>query len=192
MKGNNNLCQLERLLRKGQIDTMKELQLFFNNHDDERPSKEYNLRYYIIYFKEGYAKILTSPDTFWEEDLDRPIKIEFYDYFGFFHFTYFNVLAQAIREENALLKFKLKNKHLTVEQLLDIDSTVDVNPESTEAILDACSLIIREYTVLGKKFYIRCIFDIDEPVDKIPDSIEEFSVTIKHVFVVEGDMLYEH
>ena len=191
-KKNYYLNKLERLLQKGQIETIKELQLFYNFHDDERTSKEYDKRYYIIYFQEGYARILVSPDLFWEEDLDRPINIEFFDYFGFFHFTYFSVLTQPIREENAVLKFRLKNKSLTVEQLLLIDHTFGANPEAIEAILDARSIYIREYNILGKKFYIQCIFDIDEPIDKMPDTVEEFLVTIKHVFILEGDMIYEH
>ena len=36
MKRNNNICKLDRLLIKGQINTMKELELFYNFHDDER------------------------------------------------------------------------------------------------------------------------------------------------------------
>ena len=191
MKKTYNTNKLDRLLQKGQIETIKELQLFYNFHDDERGSKEHGKRYYIIYFKEGYARILVSPDIFWEEDLDRPINIEFFDWFGFFHYTYFSVLTQPMREENAVLKFRLKNKSLTVEQLLSIDQTLGANPEAPEAILDNSSIYIREYDILGKKFYIQCIFDIDEPIDKMPDSIEEFFVTIKHVFIMEGDMIYE-
>lgn len=189
---NTNLYKLERLLRKGQIDTINELQLFFSLHDDERVSKEYGKRYYIIYFREGYARILVSPDLFWEEDIDRPINIQFFDWLGFFHYTYLSVLHQPMREENAVLKFRLKNKSLSVEQLMSIDKTLGVNPESIEAILDNRSIFIREYNILGKKFYIQCIFDIDEPIDKMPDSVEEFTVTIKHIFIMEGDMLYEH
>lgn len=189
---NTNLYKLERLLRKGQIETMKELELFYNFHDDERASKEYGKRYYIIYFKEGYARILASPDDFWEEDIDRPIKIDFYDWFGFFHYTYFSVLTQPIREENAMLKFRLKNKSVSLEQLMDIDSTIGINSESPMTILECRSIIIREYDVLGKQFFIKCMFDIDEPLDKMPDSVEEFTVTIKHVFITEGDTLYEH
>ena len=171
---------------------MKELELFYNFHDDERASKQYGKRYYIIYFKEGYARIHVSPDIFWEEDIDRPINIEFYDWFGFFHYTYFSVLTQPIREENAMLKFRLKNKSVSLEQLMDIDSTIGVNSESPMTILECRSIIIREYDVLGKKFFIKCMFDIDEPIDKMPDSVEEFTVTIKHVFITEGDALYEH
>jgi len=187
---NTNLNKLERLLRKGQIETMKELELFYNFHDDERASKEYGKRYYIIYFKEGYARIHVSPDLFWEEDLDRPINIEYFDFFGFLHYTYFSVLMQAVREENALLNFKLKNKSVTVEQLMDIDATIFVNPESVEAILDDRSIIIREYNVLDKTYYIQCYFDIDEPIDKMPDSVEEFTVTIKHIFIMEEEQIY--
>ena len=154
--------------------------------------KEYGKRYYIIYFREGYARILVSPDLFWEEDIDRPINIQFFDWLGFFHYTYLSVLHQPMREENAVLKFRLKNKSLSVEQLMSIDKTLGVNPESIEAILDNRSIFIREYNILGKKFYIQCIFDIDEPIDKMPDSVEEFTVTIKHIFIMEGDMLYEH
>ena len=131
---NTNLYKLELLLRKGQIDTINELQLFFNLHDDERVSKEYGKRYYIIYFREGYARILVSPDLFWEEDIDRPINIQFFDWLGFFHYTYFSVLHQPMREENAVLKFRLKNKSLSIEQLMSIDKTLGVNPESIEAI----------------------------------------------------------
>lgn len=189
---NTKLYKLERLLRKGEIETMKELELFYNFHDDERASKQYGKRYYIIYFKEGYARIHVSPDIFWEEDIDRPINIEFYDWFGFFHYTYFSVLTQPIREENAMLKFRLKNKSVSLEQLMDIDSTIGVNSESPMTILECRSIIIREYDVLGKKFFIKCMFDIDEPIDKMPDSVEEFTVTIKHVFITEGDALYEH
>lgn len=189
---NTNLYKLERLLRKGQIETMKELELFYNFHDDERTAKEYGKKYYIIYFKEGYARILASPDDFWKEDIDRPIKIDFYDWFGFFHYTYFSVLTQPIREENAMLKFRLKNKSVSLEQLMDIDSTIGINSESPMTILECRSIIIREYDVLGKQFFIKCMFDIDEPLDKMPDSVEEFTVTIKHVFITEGDTLYEH
>ena len=189
---NTKLYKLERLLRKGEIETMKELELFYNFHDDERASKQYGKRYYIIYFKEGYARIHVSTDIFWEEDIDRPINIEFYDWFGFFHYTYFSVLTQPIREENAMLKFRLKNKSVSLEQLMDIDSTIGVNSESPMTILECRSIIIREYDVLGKKFFIKCMFDIDEPIDKMPDSVEEFTVTIKHVFITEGDALYEH
>ena len=188
----NNICKLDRLLIKGKIDTMKELELFYNFHDDERTSKEYDKRYYIIYFEEGYAIILASPNDFWEEDIDKPIKIEFYDWFGFRHDTYFSVLTQPIRDENALLKYRLKNNSLSIEQLMEIDSTIGINPESAEVILECRSIIIREYDVLGKQFFIKCMFDIDEPYDKMPDSVEEFTVTIKHVFITKGDTLYEH
>lgn len=189
---NNYLNKLERLLQKGQIETIKKLQLFYNFHDDERTSKEYGKRYYIIYFKEGYARILVSPNDFWEEDIDRPINIQFFDCFGFFHYTYLSVLTQPIREENAMLKFRLKNKSVSLEQLMEIDRTVGINSESPMTILECRSIYIREYNVLGKKFFIKCIFDIDEPIDKMPDSVEEFTVTIKHVFIMEGDAFYEH
>lgn len=189
---NTNLNKLERLLRKGRIETMKELELFYRFHDDERTSKESGKRYYIIYFKEGYARILASPDDFWEEDIVKPIKIQFYDWFGFFHYTYLSVLTQPIKDENAILNFRLKNQSVSLEQLLEIDRTIGINPESPKTILECRSIIIREYDILGKQFFIKCMFDIDEPYDKMPDSVDELTVTIKHVFIMEGDMLYEH
>ena len=135
---------------------------------------------------------MASPDDFWKEDIDEPIKIEFYDWFGFRHDTYFGVLTQPIRDENALLKYRLKNNSLSIEQLMEIDSTIGINPESAEVILECRSIIIREYDILGKQLFIKCMFDIDEPYDKMPDSVEEFTVTIKHVFITKGDTLYEH
>ena len=200
--------ELQRLLKKGIIESQQEFELYMSFHDDAYypNANAPSTRTFRIHLEEGLCEItversteqvpkdtLAFPGYYWQE---KPIRIHFFDQMNLAYDSYYDLRWAKHTDEAILYNYKLVGRVCTVRQLkeMSLDFLIWTRPAYNREFLHDGKMILNTYVVDGELkvlyVYFRLIEDCDIEQDSIED-LNQIKLEITNTRLVKGGS-YEH